>query len=88
MNPLLKVENLRVSFSLYGNELEAVRGISFTLEEGEALGIVGESGCGKSAAVQAITQLTMAHKIEGRIIFQGQNLMENSEAQMREVRGK
>lgn len=88
MNRLLEINNLKVSFSLYGQELEAVRGISFTLDEGESVGIVGESGCGKSAAVQAITQLSMAHKIEGQIFFQGKNLLESTEEEMREVRGK
>ena len=45
---ILEVENLSVSFNTYAGEVKAVRGVSFTLDEGEALAIVGESGCGKS----------------------------------------
>ena len=70
MNPLLIVENLHVTFSVQGQPLHAVRGMSFEVGEGEALGIVGESGCGKSAAVQAITRLTPGH-ISGKIVFNG-----------------
>lgn len=88
MNPLLEVENLEVSFSLHGQELKAVRGISFQLQPGEALGIVGESGCGKSAAVQAMARLGLAHKISGKIIFQSQDLLQISEEEMRSIRGK
>lgn len=87
MKPLLEVEDLEVSFSLYGQELKAVRGISFRLYPGEALGIVGESGCGKSAAVQAITRLGLAHKISGKILFQSQDLLHLSEEKMRAIRG-
>ena len=67
MEPLLIVENLHVAFS----KLHAVRGISFHIGEGESVGIVGESGCGKSTAVQAITGLTSG-TISGRILFEGQ----------------
>lgn len=70
MDPLLLVENLRVTFTVQGKPLHAVRGISFEIAPGEALGIVGESGCGKSAAVQAITRLTPGH-ITGKILFEG-----------------
>ena len=84
---LLEVENLHVSFSLYGKELQAVRGISFEVAPGEAVGIVGESGCGKSAAVQSILRLTPASKIEGVIRFEGVDLLEKSEKEMRQVRG-
>lgn len=85
--PLLKVENLRVSFSLYGKELQAVRGVAFEVGRGEAVAIVGESGCGKSAAVQAIARLSPATKIEGKISFEGKNLLTLSDPEMRKVRG-
>ena len=84
---LLQVDNLRVSFSLYGKELQAVRGVSFEVNSGEAVGIVGESGCGKSAAVQSILRLLPASKIEGKIRFDGVDLLEKSEREMREIRG-
>ena len=85
---LLEIDNLSVSFSLYGQTLHAVRGISFQLERGESLGIVGESGCGKSAAMQAIPRLIPNAKISGNILFNGENLLNKSEAEMRAVRGK
>jgi oligopeptide/dipeptide ABC transporter ATP-binding protein len=77
MGTLLRVEDLRVSFSLQGRELQAVRGISFEVGEGEALGIVGESGCGKTAAVQAIAGLTPASRVEGRAFFEGIDLLKH-----------
>lgn len=70
MKTLLQVENLSVSFSVQGKELRAVRDISFEVGEGEAVGIVGESGCGKSAAVQALMGLTSG-KVSGKITFEG-----------------
>ncbi len=63
---LLEVKDLTVTFGA----LHAVRGISFAVEEGEAVGIVGESGCGKSAAVQALTRLTPG-KVGGKVLFEG-----------------
>jgi len=67
---LLEVENLHVTFSLKNKPLSAVRGISFTLHEGESLGLVGESGSGKTSAVQALVGLTSA-TVTGRIQFHG-----------------
>jgi oligopeptide transport system ATP-binding protein len=84
---LLEVENLSVSFSLYGKTLYAVRGVSFQIEEGEAVGIVGESGCGKSATVQAILRLSPASAIQGKIRFQGEELTALKEDEMRKIRG-
>lgn len=86
-NPLLQIENLFVSFSIYGKELQAVRGITFEVHPGESVGIVGESGCGKSAAVQSILRLANASKIEGKIWFEGEDLLQKSEKEMRRVRG-
>ncbi|MGB7977720.1 MAG: ABC transporter ATP-binding protein [Chlamydiales bacterium] len=71
MKQLLTVEHLTVSFSAQGQKREAVRDISFTVGQGEAVGIVGESGCGKTAAVQAINGLTRAI-VSGKILFDGQ----------------
>lgn len=66
----LNVEDLSVTFSTQGQLLYAVRGISFQVGEGEAVGIVGESGCGKSATVQAIMGLTRG-QVAGKIEFAG-----------------
>lgn len=68
---MLQVENLTVTFQTMGKKLYAVRGISFTVGNSEAVGIVGESGCGKSAAVQAINGLSSGH-VTGKIVFEGE----------------
>ena len=57
MSALLEVENLRVEFDTYGGTVQAVRGVSFSLDRGRTLAIVGESGCGKSVTVQSIMGL-------------------------------
>ena len=88
MNPLLEVEDLKVSFSIQGKELQAVRGISFHLMKGEAIGIVGESGCGKSTAIQALTKLSRAPHISGKVLYKGRDLLSMSEESLRGVRGK
>ena len=85
---LLKVEDLEVSFSLYGKELKAVRGVSFEVKMGEAVGIVGESGCGKSAAVQSILRLAPASNLKGKVFFEGIDLLQKTEKEMRQIRGK
>lgn len=74
MKPLLTVEDLHVSFSIQGKKIEAVRGISFSLYEGESVGIVGESGSGKSVAVQALLGLTSG-EVSGKILFQQEPLL-------------
>ena len=56
MNKVLDVQNLHVSFDTYAGEVKAVRGVTFSLSEGEVLAIVGESGCGKSVTAQTRTE--------------------------------
>jgi oligopeptide transport system ATP-binding protein len=67
-----------------------VRGIDFCIHQGETIGIVGESGCGKSTAAKALVQLNPAHSTEvnGEIIYGKENLLTFSEKQMRAIRGK
>ena len=57
MGKILEVNNLRVSFHTYAGEVQSVRGVSFGVEEGEILAIVGESGCGKSVTSKTIMGL-------------------------------
>jgi peptide/nickel transport system ATP-binding protein len=67
--PLLEVDDLVVSFSRGGKPLQAVAGVSFTLDKGETLGLVGESGCGKSTTGRAIVHVDTP--TSGKIIFEG-----------------
>lgn len=87
--PLLQVNNLHVSFSLPKKHLHAVRGASFILNEGEILGIVGESGCGKSTMAKALVKLLPSScTISGEIIYENNNLVDVSEKEMQKIRGK
>lgn len=90
MKPLIDVSNLNVRFKTSKGVLHAVRGISFSLYPGEIVGIVGESGCGKSAALKALTQIhaKTSTELSGSILYEEQNLLELSEDKMRKVRGK
>ncbi|SHF54106.1 oligopeptide transport system ATP-binding protein [Caldanaerobius fijiensis DSM 17918] len=87
---LLEVKDLEVSFFTYAGEVKAVRGVSFSLDQGEAISIVGESGCGKSVTVHSIMKLIPSPpgKIKkGAIIFNGEDLVKKSEKQMQAIRG-
>jgi oligopeptide transport system ATP-binding protein len=88
--PLLSVDDLVVRFRTRDGTIHAVNGVSFELEEGERLGLVGESGCGKSVTNLAIIRLLPkpAGRIEGgRVLFDGQDLARLSEADVRDIRG-
>ena len=87
---LLEVTNLHVEFNTENGKVRAVDGINFTLNEGEILGIVGESGCGKSTTAHSILNLIAPQdgKItNGEIIFNSQNLLQLSEKEIRKIRG-
>lgn len=91
MKKLLEVKDLHVSFRTHGQILKAVRGVSFTLHEGEKLGIVGESGSGKSALVKTLVKLIPSHTAfidQGEIWYEGQNLAILSEKELQKIRGK
>lgn len=86
---MIEVKNLFVTFKTKRHAIRAVRDLSFTIAEGETVGIVGESGCGKSTVAKSLLKLLPAScQLEGEILFQGQNLVELSEKQMQKVRGK
>ena len=87
---LLQVKNLAVSFSTYRGKVKAVRDVSFSVDEGKSIGIVGESGCGKSVTSHAIMGLLPREnsKIEhGQIIFNDRNITDLSEKEMNRLRG-
>jgi oligopeptide/dipeptide ABC transporter ATP-binding protein len=90
VEPLLKVEGLRTYFQTEEGLARAVDGVSFDLRKGETLGLVGESGCGKSVTSLSILRLIPEPpgKIaEGRVLFRGRDLLGLSEEEMRGVRG-
>jgi peptide/nickel transport system ATP-binding protein len=87
---LLEVSDLRVYFITEDGPLKAVDGVSFSINEGETLGLVGESGCGKSVTAYSILQLVPsppARYAGGEIRFRGENLLDLNEKSMRSVRG-
>ena len=91
MNRLLEVENLQVSFHTYAGEVKAVRGITFGVEKGETLALVGESGCGKSVTAKALLRLfdrTSGEIMPGsKIQFDGQDVMALNKKQLHAFRG-
>jgi peptide/nickel transport system ATP-binding protein len=90
MAPLLRVSNLRTSFFTSDGEVRAIDGVSFDIGEGETVGLVGESGCGKSVTALSIVQLlpkSTGRIRGGEIQFQGRNLAGLPEQEMRRIRG-
>ena len=81
---LLKVQNLKKYFNTPAGQLHAVDGLNFKLEEGTTLGIVGESGCGKSTAGRTI--LKLLEPTDGKIIFNGEDITKYSRRKMRRLR--
>ena len=90
MEERLKVEHLSVSFFTDEGEVQAVRDVSFSLQAGEVLAVVGESGCGKSVLCKSIMKLLPENaKIKnGKILVNGEDLAGCGERRMRELRGK
>ncbi len=78
--PLISIEGLRVHFTSGKRCLKAVDGISLSLEEGETLGLVGESGCGKSTTGKAV--LRLEHPTGGRVLFRGRDLAKMSSKEL------
>lgn len=90
MEKVLEVKDLHVTFTTYGGEVQAVRGVTFDLYKGETLAIVGESGCGKSVTSQSIMRLIPSppgRKADGAVLFKGKDLTKLKESEMRNIRG-
>jgi peptide/nickel transport system ATP-binding protein len=89
MAPLLQVNDLRTRFFTDDGELQAVDGVTFSVEPGEVLGIVGESGCGKSVTCLTIMGLNdpRLSASSGEVLFRGEDLLKASPRRLREVRG-
>jgi len=87
---LLEISDLYVEFTSEESTIRAVEGVSLTLERGQVLGLVGESGCGKSATCMSIPRLLPsppAHIPQGRILFDGEDLLTMPIAKLRKIRG-
>jgi oligopeptide transport system ATP-binding protein len=90
MEPILELQNLVVKFHTLDGVVNAVNDVSYAVEPGKTLGIVGESGCGKSVSVLSIMRLIQdpPGKIAGgKVLFKGKNLLDLDEAQIERIRG-
>jgi len=87
--PILEIENLSISFFTRGGEIPAVMDFSCSVMPGEAMGLVGESGCGKSTVALGIMRdlSNVGRIVGGRIRFQGRDMGEMSEEELRRIRG-
>jgi len=88
--PLLEVRNLKTHFFTPEAIVKAVDGISYEIEEGEVVGIVGESGCGKSVGAMSIMRLVASPPgriVDGEVIFEGEDLVQVDDSKMRDIRG-
>ena len=90
MDEILTVDHLKTSFMTSNGEVQAVRGVSFSVKKGEILGIVGESGSGKSVTSMSILRLLAdtARIKEGKIVFDGTDLLGLSKKELRQIRGE
>ncbi len=90
MTNILKVKNLNIGFDLSDGFRQAIYDVSFNLQKGETLAIVGESGCGKTISTMSILQLLpeTARVKSGEIFYNGQNLLSFNQKQMQKIRGK
>lgn len=83
-SPLVEIKNLKKYFSIGSESLKAVDGLDLTIFEGETVGLVGESGCGKSTAGRTITRLY--EPTEGEVLFQGKNIFDYKQKEMSHIR--
>lgn len=88
-DPIIQVENLVAKFKSSGKMVTAIHGVDFSIERGKVLGIVGESGCGKSVTSLSIMGLLDKKKtdVSGKILYKQENLLDYSDGQMQKIRG-
>jgi peptide/nickel transport system ATP-binding protein len=88
-NTVLEVENLQISYETRKGDVEAIQGVSFKVGEGETVGLVGESGCGKSTIAFGIVNFLGSNGkiVDGSIRFQGQELVGRSQEELKKLRG-
>lgn len=90
MEELLQLKDLKTTFSTMRGKITAVDGVSFSVRKGEIVGIVGESGCGKSVTSQSILRLydeKLLVTYEGEIFFEGEDILNKTEKEMQDIRG-
>lgn len=89
MDSILDIEDLSVGFDTQDGEIQAVRGVSFSLKRGEILAVIGESGCGKSVLCQSILKLLPknGHIKSGKILVDGIDITDFKEKDMKNIRG-
>lgn len=90
-DPVLQLEDLTVRFHLKRGQLTAIDGVTLAVQRGETFGLVGESGSGKTVTARSVMRLIPippGEIVRGRILFEGTNILEHSNQQMRELRGK
>jgi oligopeptide transport system ATP-binding protein len=90
MDALLKIKNLKTRFHTEDGVVKAVNGVSYEMKKGEVLGVVGESGCGKSVhalSIMRLIQIPPGEIADGEIWFEGRNLLELDENEIRKIRG-
>ena len=87
---LVEYKNLKVSFNIDKGVLHALGGVDFSIKRGETIGIVGESGCGKSVTALSTLRLLSDEnsKITGEIIFEGKDILSMNKKEIRSMRGK
>ena len=88
--PLIEIKDLQTQFFTDDGLARAVDGVSYSLQRGETVGVVGESGCGKSVTALSVLRLIPdppGKIVAGEILFEGKNLLDLSPAEMRRIRG-
>ncbi len=90
MSELLQIQGLKTQFFTSAGTVKAVDGVTYDVDQGETVAVVGESGCGKSVTALSIMRLVAepaGRIVEGKVLFQGRDLLQLSEEEMRQIRG-
>jgi len=87
---LLDIRNLHVWYKVYGGVLKVLNGVNFTVGFGERVGLVGETGCGKTTTMKAVLRILprLAHIPEGEILLHGRDVLKMSTRELSDLRGR